>query len=328
MNNRITSIDYAKVLAIICVVMGHILYFDIYGQHTECSPLFKFIYSFHMPLFFFLSGLVVSFTPQRLCDAFSDLEKRFLQLIMPMLVIGSVLTLVSGENVSSVLTSDMKSGYWYLEVLFFYYVIVRLFEFFFFKIKAISGGQGTMMTLIVALFVIWQLLLRGYHYLPKNIVSVFSLVQIQLYLPYFAAGVVMNNCKGVFHNQWLLIGASIVWCMSTMFQFHYMLHVVCVLASVFSLMCICVICDRHEGQIKKLMCYLGRNTLYIYCFHYFMIHLMDFSFVGDWLKGYQNIVLEIIACVIPTILAIIGPLFMKEVVLSSSFLSRLVFNKK
>ena len=327
MNNRITSIDYAKGLAIICVVMGHILYFDIYDQHTETSPLFKFIYSFHMPLFFFLSGLVVSFTPKSFCDAFSDLEKRFLQLIMPMLIIGGVFTLVSGENVSSVLTSDMKSGYWYLEVLFFYYVIVRFCEMFFFKIR-LFWGQRMTITLIIVLLVIWQLLLRGYHYLPQNIVSIFSLVQIQLYLPYFAAGVMMNSYKGVFHNQWLLIGGSIVWCMSTMFQFHYILHVVCVLASVLALMCVCVIFDRHEGQLKQLMCYLGRNTLYIYCFHYFMVHLMDFSFIGDWLKGNQNIVLEMITCIIPTVLAIIGPLFMKEVVLSSSFLSKLVFNKK
>lgn len=48
-------IDIAKGLAILCVVLGHVLAYDIYGFKYvwNNSPLLKFIYSFHMPLFFY-----------------------------------------------------------------------------------------------------------------------------------------------------------------------------------------------------------------------------------------------------------------------------------
>lgn len=49
MNNRIKWIDNAKGCAIILVLLGHFL---------SCTKLTAIIYAFHMPLFFFLSGLV------------------------------------------------------------------------------------------------------------------------------------------------------------------------------------------------------------------------------------------------------------------------------
>lgn len=48
-NNRIDYIDTAKGIGIILVVWCHILL---------TGPVHKYVYSFHMPLFFFLSGLV------------------------------------------------------------------------------------------------------------------------------------------------------------------------------------------------------------------------------------------------------------------------------
>jgi fucose 4-O-acetylase-like acetyltransferase len=48
-NGRIFWIDFAKVLGIIMVVMGHM-------QLEE--NIINIIFSFHMPLFFFLSGFI------------------------------------------------------------------------------------------------------------------------------------------------------------------------------------------------------------------------------------------------------------------------------
>ena len=50
MKIRNSSIDVAKGIAIILVVLGHSI-----AEPTV--PLNKFILSFHMPLFFFLSGI-------------------------------------------------------------------------------------------------------------------------------------------------------------------------------------------------------------------------------------------------------------------------------
>lgn len=48
MNNRIKTIDIAKGLGILLVVIGH-------SMQTGSYPM-RVIWTFHMPLFFFLSG--------------------------------------------------------------------------------------------------------------------------------------------------------------------------------------------------------------------------------------------------------------------------------
>lgn len=49
--NRISYIDIAKGIGIFLVIWGHIIL---------NGPAYNIIYAFHMPLFFFLSGLVFS----------------------------------------------------------------------------------------------------------------------------------------------------------------------------------------------------------------------------------------------------------------------------
>lgn len=54
---RITEFDIAKGIGILLVVLGHCLPTDNYWR--------IFIYSFHMPLFFFLSGAVLKISDEK-----------------------------------------------------------------------------------------------------------------------------------------------------------------------------------------------------------------------------------------------------------------------
>jgi fucose 4-O-acetylase-like acetyltransferase len=62
-NNRITWLDHAKGLGIFLVVLGHTLRGLINSAMLEPSMAIQFvdkwIYAFHMPLFFFISGLFI-----------------------------------------------------------------------------------------------------------------------------------------------------------------------------------------------------------------------------------------------------------------------------
>lgn len=51
MNNRIKTVDAARGIAILLVILGHCCY-------SLDEPINKVILSFHMPLFFFISGLI------------------------------------------------------------------------------------------------------------------------------------------------------------------------------------------------------------------------------------------------------------------------------
>lgn len=51
MNNRLLYVDYMKAIAMILVIMGHVNFAN--------EPVKAWIYSFHMPAFFFCTGLVL-----------------------------------------------------------------------------------------------------------------------------------------------------------------------------------------------------------------------------------------------------------------------------
>ena len=73
MKERREVIDCAKGVAILLVVLGHIN-----------SPFGAFIFSFHMPLFFFLSGLFIN----ERSEAKAFVKKNFIRLIIPFFIFG------------------------------------------------------------------------------------------------------------------------------------------------------------------------------------------------------------------------------------------------
>ncbi len=67
-NERNATLDCVKGLAIFLVVWGHCIQFlfsDVSQSYFQ-NPVFKFIYTFHMPLFMAVSGYL-----------FSDSERKY-----------------------------------------------------------------------------------------------------------------------------------------------------------------------------------------------------------------------------------------------------------
>lgn len=58
--SRIASVDIARFYGIVLVYYGHIVEQVMYTGSAEAAVQYKLIYSFHMPLFFLLSGTIVS----------------------------------------------------------------------------------------------------------------------------------------------------------------------------------------------------------------------------------------------------------------------------
>ena len=56
MKSRVKYIDAMRGCAILLVVIGHLVQRNVSGGTSY--PLFDLIYSFHMPLFFFICGCV------------------------------------------------------------------------------------------------------------------------------------------------------------------------------------------------------------------------------------------------------------------------------
>lgn len=79
-SKRINYIDIAKGLAIICVIIGH-----TFAKYDKLDRLvITFIYSFHVPLFFILSGF---FVKDQTYDVKKTIIKKAKQLLLPYAVI-------------------------------------------------------------------------------------------------------------------------------------------------------------------------------------------------------------------------------------------------
>lgn len=78
---RINWIDIAKGIGILLVILGHSPRDIMVDRYTAIHFMFSFIYSFHMPLFFFLAG--VTFHSFKKSDGF--IIKKTRQLFVPLI---------------------------------------------------------------------------------------------------------------------------------------------------------------------------------------------------------------------------------------------------
>lgn len=118
---RIEWIDYAKCLGILLVIFGH----------SYSSPLTSWLYTFHMPLFFFLSGLTF-----KVSGSFKDFTKRKAKgLLVPYLGYSVIrlawlsLLAIAQHNIAVIpkyllgifictRETDYSIGLWFLPLLF------------------------------------------------------------------------------------------------------------------------------------------------------------------------------------------------------------------
>ncbi|MDP3608135.1 MAG: acyltransferase family protein [Methylophilus sp.] len=183
-NLRDAHVDSAKGIGIILVVLGHVPYF-------EKSELAEVIYSFHMPLFFLLSGIYLNSNS----SFFNFLSKKLDQLIKPyFMMVGAIVifhTLQSffgffpveklpqlivgklyavGETISW-LGDDPFVQLWFLPTLFLVSLFVFLIVKFLQKLESnITQNQIMLLLLAVTFFFISPFFLS---FLSENASSIF-----------------------------------------------------------------------------------------------------------------------------------------------------------
>lgn len=137
--DRVVFWDIAKAFGMLLVIYGHLMFtFDSRGINT---PMNQWIYSFHMALFFIISGYFFCSSLKK--DFMTVLKTKSMQLIWPVIV-WSVISFVINEliilepskicdNVVSFFNSiGYIKGLWFLKALFIYYITayiaIKLFK--------------------------------------------------------------------------------------------------------------------------------------------------------------------------------------------------------
>lgn len=126
MKHRVEYIDISKALAIFCVLMGHSVSSD-----TEIK---QFLYAFHMPLFFFLSGIFMKDGASiRIRDIFVD---KLWLLMLPYMLWGLIYSELSPKNLvllaygsrEALVEARALTSLWFLPVMFLGFLFNLLYD--------------------------------------------------------------------------------------------------------------------------------------------------------------------------------------------------------
>jgi fucose 4-O-acetylase-like acetyltransferase len=131
--SRFEAIDYAKGVGIVLVVFGHV-WRGLHSANIWIDPklyglLDRWVYSFHMPLFFFISGLFIARSAQKPAGKF--LSDKLATIAWPYLIwsiLQALAQVVAGGTTNSngitirelprALAIDPYAQFWFLYVLF------------------------------------------------------------------------------------------------------------------------------------------------------------------------------------------------------------------
>jgi fucose 4-O-acetylase-like acetyltransferase len=112
-NEHNRTLDVAKGIAILLVVLGHSFPSNIYNGESMvdivAATIYNFVYSFHMPVFFCISGYL--FFNAWNTHRKGTIKKKALRLLVPYLTF-SLIYVPLRIVASGMANSDFDGGYW------------------------------------------------------------------------------------------------------------------------------------------------------------------------------------------------------------------------
>ena len=315
--NRIEYIDIMKGIAIILVVIGH--YIGV--------PFIKtFIWSFHMPLFVFLSGYF--FKPEKKKQVLNA-AKSYLKpycIVWFLLIIYETLTAPEGYA-SDVAVTRLISGLcgigsnntpfrpdyvikigaiWFLYALFVAFCYLKIvFKFHTIKYQVLA---------IITIIVIWSFI-SSYVFVPFGLNNGAGFL-IWLYVGYcFNRHANLNVIQYVNSHKYICIICFFLflaleyyngfsYSITRLVYPLYGIEVLCALCGIVMVRCISQLIENIKklGDISFFLQYVGRKSLWILCVHSFSIeHSLSFypqkEFLG-LIHGTSDVIIALVLCFI------------------------------
>ncbi len=293
-NERIDFLDAAKAFGIYLVILGHIVL--IYWKP------FRFIFAFHIPLFFVVAGFIWG---QREIPKFTDFIKKLVKYyLIPLLVvfllgiIQCFLVPTESCNSDSFFTSgtlrDLLEGHyrfsyfgasWFLICMFwaqlFFYLLMYARE----KMKKY---QYVLLFIIVLLLAVFSLDIFSFvpfiGRLPLKIDSAF-MATVFMVVGFYASKLYSKCTKTIFKAAWkryllaaamVIAGFTIVYFVSFKGNTYVNLadavyarperYLIGSVSGSFAVIGLGILCEK-----SKVLSYIGKNTLIIFLSHYVII---------------------------------------------------------
>lgn len=271
---RIYTIDIAKTIAIVLVVIGH---FIPAGSPQWWVDARTVIYTFHMPLFFFASGFLFAYTERPVAYGKFLLHKAR-RLMLPylsasVLIICFKLLTERGADAAAIdnpvtpmaflqMLWYPSAGYflWFIWALMWMFVVSGLFR----------GVRARLWLLAVAAVLAYE---------PYSFTRLFCINQAREMFVYFMLGAVVSDlsksttllnlkcCKSVACGAALVLFAILEWLFIACWQDCRLLRVILPYAGIAAMMALSLLIDRRAKGIKVSLLFLAPYTYFIYLFH-------------------------------------------------------------
>lgn len=333
---RFLHIDFLKGVAIFLMVMGHSLSWCFEGglspNDLSIRIVRDIIYSFHMPLFMFMSGYVIDIKGVNFKTPINILtveRKRLKTLLVP-----SVTALFLGF----ILRDGWIELPWFLIALFLSTTIFCVIQLvcFCFKVSSIT----TVFLLLLGYIVLFLLnrLTKG-----NSVNEFLFLTETQIMYPYFIAGYLFNRYKiyRYFDRYRIYTILLIIFCLlfylSKSFDWTHSVRSIIRYSLAFSGISLCYYISRNinlNSNISKCFSYLGVMSLQIYLLHYYFIpifpqmgSLITSTVLCDTVTLRTTIFIQIVTGIICSVYCILMCLMFTKIISKSRLLNYLFFGK-
>lgn len=269
--NRIENIDIAKGIGILLVYIGHTL--------PPGNKIWNFIFLFHMPLFFFISGYLIN---EKKYDIYSFFRNRIKTILLPCVTYGSLAIVVeiitNNEYSLCSIRGSLPHVFWFLPVLFFSELLLILL----WKIFKLILFRW-------CVFII--LLLVGMFLLPLQ--WPYDLSIVPLCTSYCALGNLLRShmssgkCKRniLFYICFVVPLIAYTFCSNNTNNLDHHIIADGYIGYFLSIVGICFILhlsktiEEKKNKIFSLIKYCGQNSLEIYALHITLIKLLVYLFL-------------------------------------------------
>lgn len=276
--NRILTYDFLRGVAIILMVVGHCILVYPINLHEIlwCDLLYQWIYTFHMPLLFFVSGCVYKYG-----DFKSYISKKVNRILVPYIIFGIInkflhsygASLVNQHSELSTLPASLFLGYsnWFLFTILLIFITYPL-------IDRLIGNK--IIQLIIALIIL--------IFVPSSsFPGIFQLNNYIIYLPFFMMGSCLKSFFTMLQPRKYLLAIAIL-CLvlhTSIFYLTYGLendsiYLMKNLMAMLMIICLSCLFVDHEQHVRHDN-HLGIITTFVQKCSMFSLQIYIFN--GYWL---------------------------------------------
>lgn len=287
---RIMWVDIAKAIAIFAMIEGHTAPYN--------GPLRNFIYSFHMPLFFILTGFTSKLV-KTWEDFFKALKKDFLRILVPCIGIqalnGFLSFIINHENAMDALALRIDQLLWGSAFDIYGHSCVGMIWF----LIALFWSK-TLFNLIMLIFpskyngsIFLMLAFLGKYLSDKELYLPQSLDVCLVAVLFIWLGYAFKQVYPVFekYQMPIIMIAFCIWIFCWEKEIHidlggrwYPDFIAGILGAISGCLCIITFSQALEScsPIAKLLAFIGKNTLTILC-----VSFLDWIALSLWCcRGY------------------------------------------